>query len=76
MFLNTGCSHEGQVIMSGSDFTSPSDNCSMCHCDRGNVTCSKQICPDLGDCQNVIMPKGQCCLECLDCGGYVQGDRW
>ncbi|GFS26229.1 kielin/chordin-like protein [Elysia marginata] len=71
-----GCSYEGEVILSGSDFRLRGDPCTACRCQGGNVTCSRVECPDMHECQTSYQAPGTCCAVCQDCGDRPSGDRW
>ncbi|RUS81900.1 hypothetical protein EGW08_010327, partial [Elysia chlorotica] len=71
-----GCSFEGEIILSGSDFRLRGDPCTSCRCETGNVTCSNVECPDMRTCQSSYKAPGTCCAVCQDCGDRASGDIW
>ncbi|KAL0127431.1 hypothetical protein PUN28_005612 [Cardiocondyla obscurior] len=68
--IETGaCFHETRFYEEGTQWTSSSDPCSMCHCYRGLAQCDTVPCPTiscgLGK-QLKQPPTGHCCAICTD----------
>lgn len=73
--LETGaCFHETRFYEEGTQWTSSSDSCSMCHCYRGLAQCDTVPCPTiscgLGK-QLMQPPAGHCCAICTGKGIYL-----
>lgn len=43
--------------------------CQICVCDSGTVMCDEVICEDTTDCDDPIIPDGECCPICADPDG-------
>ncbi|XP_047373054.1 von Willebrand factor C and EGF domain-containing protein isoform X4 [Sciurus carolinensis] len=69
--LCTGCFHSGAVRAEGDVFSPPSENCTVCVCLAGNVSCISPECPP-GPCET--LPQSDCCT-CVPVRCYFQG-RW
>ncbi|XP_037694180.1 von Willebrand factor C and EGF domain-containing protein isoform X1 [Choloepus didactylus] len=67
----TGCFHSGVVRAEGDVFSPPNENCTVCVCLAGNVSCISPECPP-GSCQR--SPQLDCCM-CVPVRCYFQG-RW
>ncbi|KAM8818905.1 von Willebrand factor C and EGF domain-containing protein isoform 2-T2 [Rhynchonycteris naso] len=67
----TGCFHSGVIRAEGAVFTPPTENCTVCVCLAGNVSCISPECPP-GPCQT--SPKSDCCT-CVPVRCYFHG-RW
>uniref|UniRef100_G3U7K9 von Willebrand factor C and EGF domains n=1 Tax=Loxodonta africana TaxID=9785 RepID=G3U7K9_LOXAF len=67
----TGCFHSGVIRMEGEVFSPPNENCTVCVCLAGNVSCISPECP-LGPCQSP--PESDCCT-CVPVRCYFHG-RW
>ncbi|XP_016872833.1 von Willebrand factor C and EGF domain-containing protein isoform X10 [Homo sapiens] len=60
----TGCFHSGVVRAEGDVFSPPNENCTVCVCLAGNVSCISPECPS-GPCQTP--PQTDCCT-CVPAG--------
>ncbi|XP_076971107.1 von Willebrand factor C and EGF domain-containing protein isoform X2 [Tamandua tetradactyla] len=69
--LCTGCFHSGIIRAEGDVFSPPNENCTVCVCLAGNVSCISPECPP-GSCQSP--PQLDCCT-CVPVRCYFQ-DRW
>ncbi|XP_061059424.1 von Willebrand factor C and EGF domain-containing protein isoform X3 [Eubalaena glacialis] len=69
--LCTGCFHSGVIRAEGDVFSPPNQNCTVCVCLAGNVSCISPECPP-GPCQ--ASPKSDCCT-CVPVRCYFHG-RW
>lgn len=58
------CLYENRVYRNGQRFPDPSNQCNICDCQDGTVSCSARDCP-LISCSNPA--PGQCCPECGNC---------
>ncbi|XP_074228045.1 von Willebrand factor C and EGF domain-containing protein isoform X2 [Camelus bactrianus] len=67
----TGCFHSGVIRAEGDVFSPPNQNCTVCVCLAGNVSCISPECPP-GPCQT--SPKPDCCT-CVPVRCYFHG-RW
>nr|KAF6439501.1 von Willebrand factor C and EGF domains [Molossus molossus] len=67
----TGCFHSGVLRAEGAVFSPPTENCTVCVCLAGNVSCISPECPS-GPCQT--SPKSDCCT-CVPVRCYFHG-RW
>uniref|UniRef100_A0A2I2YEG2 von Willebrand factor C and EGF domains n=1 Tax=Gorilla gorilla gorilla TaxID=9595 RepID=A0A2I2YEG2_GORGO len=67
----TGCFHSGVVRAEGDVFSPPNENCTVCVCLAGNVSCVSPECPS-GPCQTP--PQSDCCT-CVPVRCYFHG-RW
>ncbi|XP_016055977.1 PREDICTED: von Willebrand factor C and EGF domain-containing protein isoform X2 [Miniopterus natalensis] len=67
----TGCFHSGVIRAEGAVFSPPTENCTICVCLAGNVSCISPECPP-GPCQ--ASPKSDCCT-CVPVRCYFHG-RW
>ncbi|XP_063584486.1 von Willebrand factor C and EGF domain-containing protein isoform X10 [Pongo abelii] len=67
----TGCFHSGVVRAEGDVFSPPNENCTVCVCLAGNVSCISPECPP-GPCQTP--PQSDCCT-CVPVRCYFHG-RW
>ncbi|XP_066107746.1 von Willebrand factor C and EGF domain-containing protein isoform X2 [Saccopteryx bilineata] len=67
----TGCFHSGIIRAEGAVFSPPTENCTVCVCLAGNVSCISPECPP-GPCQT--SPKSDCCT-CVPVRCYFHG-RW
>ncbi|XP_045411757.1 von Willebrand factor C and EGF domain-containing protein isoform X1 [Lemur catta] len=67
----TGCFHSGVVRAEGDVFSPPEENCTVCVCLAGNVSCISPECPS-GPCQTP--PQSDCCT-CVPVRCYFHG-RW
>ncbi|KAM6158163.1 von Willebrand factor C and EGF domain-containing protein [Rhynchocyon petersi] len=56
--LCTGCFHSGVIRAEGDVFSPPEENCTVCVCLAGNVSCIAPKCPP-GPCQSP--PQSDCC---------------
>ncbi|XP_044126998.1 von Willebrand factor C and EGF domain-containing protein isoform X2 [Bufo gargarizans] len=65
-----GCFFEGSSRADGELFTNSSDNCTICICLAGNITCIPPVCPPVS-CAEPLM--SDCCLQCPD-GCEFQGN--
>ncbi|XP_045039078.2 von Willebrand factor C and EGF domain-containing protein isoform X2 [Desmodus rotundus] len=66
-----GCFHSGIIRAEGAVFSPPTENCTICVCLAGNVSCISPECPP-GPCQ--ASPKSDCCT-CVPVRCYFHG-RW
>ncbi|XP_045710785.1 von Willebrand factor C and EGF domain-containing protein isoform X2 [Phyllostomus hastatus] len=66
-----GCFHSGVIRAEGAVFSPPTENCTICVCLAGNVSCISPECPP-GPCQS--SPKSDCCT-CVPVRCYFHG-RW
>ncbi|XP_059785732.1 von Willebrand factor C and EGF domain-containing protein isoform X4 [Balaenoptera ricei] len=66
-----GCFHSGVIRAEGDVFSPPNQNCTVCVCLAGNVSCISPECPP-GPCQ--ASPKSDCCT-CVPVRCYFHG-RW
>ncbi|CAK6449582.1 unnamed protein product [Pipistrellus nathusii] len=66
-----GCFHSGIVRAEGAVFSPPTENCTVCVCLAGNVSCISPACPP-GPCQT--SPESDCC-PCAPGRCHFQG-RW
>ncbi|XP_008582214.1 PREDICTED: von Willebrand factor C and EGF domain-containing protein isoform X1 [Galeopterus variegatus] len=69
--LCTGCFHSGVIRAEGDVFSPPNENCTVCVCLAGNVSCISPECPP-GPCQTP--PQSDCCT-CVPVRCYFHG-RW
>ncbi|XP_040837791.1 von Willebrand factor C and EGF domain-containing protein [Ochotona curzoniae] len=69
--LCTGCFHHGVIRAEGDVFSPPNENCTVCVCLAGNVTCISPECPP-GPCQ--ASPQSDCCA-CVPGRCYFHG-QW
>ncbi|XP_058382712.1 von Willebrand factor C and EGF domain-containing protein isoform X3 [Diceros bicornis minor] len=67
----TGCFHSGVIRAEGDVFSPPNENCTVCVCLAGNVSCISPECPP-GPCQS--SPRSDCCT-CVPVRCYFHG-RW
>ncbi|KAM6160055.1 von Willebrand factor C and EGF domain-containing protein [Erethizon dorsatum] len=67
----TGCLHSGAVWMEGDVFSPPGENCTVCVCLAGNVSCISPECPP-GPCE--ASPQPGCCA-CVPARCHFHG-RW
>uniref|UniRef100_A0A2K5L2K3 von Willebrand factor C and EGF domains n=1 Tax=Cercocebus atys TaxID=9531 RepID=A0A2K5L2K3_CERAT len=67
----TDCFHSGVVRAEGDVFSPPNENCTVCVCLAGNVSCISPECPP-GPCQTP--PQSDCCA-CVPVRCYFHG-RW
>ncbi|XP_012518162.1 PREDICTED: von Willebrand factor C and EGF domain-containing protein isoform X3 [Propithecus coquereli] len=67
----TGCFHSGVIRAEGDVFSPPNENCTVCVCLAGNVSCISPECPP-GPCQTP--PQSDCCT-CVPVRCYFHG-RW
>ncbi|KAK2491436.1 hypothetical protein MC885_010171 [Smutsia gigantea] len=67
----TGCFHSGIIRAEGDVFSPPNENCTVCVCLAGNVSCISPECPP-GPCHT--SPKSDCCT-CVPVRCYFHG-RW
>ncbi|KAM9302203.1 von Willebrand factor C and EGF domain-containing protein [Gastrophryne carolinensis] len=67
-----GCLYEGTVRTDGELFPISPDNCTVCICLAGNITCIPPVCPPV-TCTEPIM--SDCCLRCPD-GCEFQGKMY
>ncbi|XP_006899950.1 PREDICTED: von Willebrand factor C and EGF domain-containing protein [Elephantulus edwardii] len=67
----TGCFHSGVIRAEGDVFSPPDENCTVCVCLAGNVSCIVPKCPP-GPCQSP--PQSDCCA-CLPVRCYFHG-QW
>uniref|UniRef100_A0A2K6PED7 von Willebrand factor C and EGF domains n=1 Tax=Rhinopithecus roxellana TaxID=61622 RepID=A0A2K6PED7_RHIRO len=67
----TDCFHSGVVRAEGDVFSPPNENCTVCVCLAGNVSCISPECPP-GPCQT--SPQSDCCT-CVPVRCYFHG-RW
>lgn len=66
-----GCFHSGVIRAEGDVFSPPDENCTVCVCLAGNVSCISPECPP-GPCQSPL--KSDCCT-CVPVRCYFHG-RW
>ncbi|KAF5927353.1 hypothetical protein HPG69_018953 [Diceros bicornis minor] len=66
-----GCFHSGVIRAEGDVFSPPNENCTVCVCLAGNVSCISPECPP-GPCQS--SPRSDCCT-CVPVRCYFHG-RW
>ncbi|XP_002721101.3 von Willebrand factor C and EGF domain-containing protein [Oryctolagus cuniculus] len=69
--LCTGCFHSGVIRAEGDVFSPPNENCTVCVCLAGNVSCISPECPP-GPCQ--APPQSDCCA-CVPGRCYFHG-QW
>ncbi|XP_040140183.1 von Willebrand factor C and EGF domain-containing protein isoform X3 [Ictidomys tridecemlineatus] len=69
--LCTGCFYSGAVRAEGDVFSPPNENCTVCVCLAGNVSCISPECPP-GPCET--LPQSDCCT-CVPVRCYFRG-RW
>lgn len=67
----TGCFHSGVIRAEGDVFSPPEENCTVCVCLAGNVSCISPECPP-GPCK--ASPQSDCCT-CAPGRCYFHG-RW
>ncbi|XP_007943208.2 von Willebrand factor C and EGF domain-containing protein [Orycteropus afer afer] len=67
----TGCFHSGVIRAEGEVFSPPSENCTVCVCLAGNVSCIAPKCPP-GPCHG--SPQSDCCT-CVPVRCYFHG-QW
>ncbi|XP_029328462.1 von Willebrand factor C and EGF domain-containing protein isoform X3 [Mus caroli] len=67
----TGCFHSGAIRAEGDVFSPPEENCTVCVCLAGNVSCISPECPP-GPCK--ASPQSDCCT-CVPGRCYFHG-RW
>ncbi|XP_010631443.1 von Willebrand factor C and EGF domain-containing protein [Fukomys damarensis] len=67
----SGCFHSGAVRVEGDVFSPPGENCTICVCVAGNVSCVSPECPP-GPCE--VAPLSDCCA-CVPVRCYFHG-RW
>ncbi|XP_014400025.1 PREDICTED: von Willebrand factor C and EGF domain-containing protein [Myotis brandtii] len=67
----TGCFHGGVIRAEGAVFSPPAENCTVCVCLAGNVSCISPECPP-GPCET--SPESDCCT-CAPGRCYFHG-RW
>ncbi|XP_044213158.1 kielin/chordin-like protein isoform X1 [Thunnus albacares] len=60
-----GCTFHGKEYPDGTEFRDDKDPCGVCHCNRGEVVCSKIHC--YGECSHPYTTPAQCCGECERC---------
>ncbi|XP_073460679.1 von Willebrand factor C and EGF domain-containing protein isoform X1 [Aquarana catesbeiana] len=65
-----GCLFEGKLRADGELFPITPDNCTVCICLAGNITCIPPVCPPVA-CTEPVM--SDCCLQCPD-GCEFQGN--
>ncbi|XP_063800439.1 von Willebrand factor C and EGF domain-containing protein isoform X2 [Pseudophryne corroboree] len=58
-----GCLFEGTVRADGELFPNSPDNCTICICLAGNITCIPPVCPSLSCAEPYML---DCCLQCPD----------
>jgi len=61
------CTLDGQLY-NDKDVWKP-EPCQICVCDSGTVMCDEVICEDTSDCDDPIIPDGECCPICPDIDG-------
>nr|XP_058161346.1 von Willebrand factor C and EGF domain-containing protein isoform X2 [Dasypus novemcinctus] len=66
-----GCFHSGVIRAEGDVFSPPNENCTVCVCLAGNVSCISPECPP-GSCQTPL--QADCCT-CIPVRCHFQG-RW
>ncbi|KAK3097854.1 hypothetical protein FSP39_013843 [Pinctada imbricata] len=71
---DAGCMYNDRIYENGQSFAPA--QCEQCRCSRGDVTCGRVRCPDLGACQSMATPRGECCPVCMDCGEYANATQW
>lgn len=76
LLISGGCQYEGRIYEPGVTFTPDSAPCSVCVCNRGDVTCRPRPCKDLGKCKSSMTLPGDCCPTCMDCGRYANASMW
>lgn len=57
-----GCIQDGQQFEDRAVWKP--EPCRVCVCDSGSVLCDEVICEELRDCNNPIIPPGECCPIC------------
>ncbi|KAM9475461.1 collagen alpha-1(II) chain-like [Clarias gariepinus] len=57
-----GCIQDGQHFEDRAVWKP--EACRVCVCDSGSVLCDEVICEELKDCNNPIIPSGECCPIC------------
>lgn len=57
-----GCIQDGQHFEDRAVWKP--EACRVCVCDSGSVLCDEVICEELRDCNNPIIPPGECCPIC------------
>ncbi|XP_023562835.1 von Willebrand factor C and EGF domain-containing protein isoform X2 [Octodon degus] len=67
----TGCFHSGAVRANGDVFSPPGENCTVCVCLAGNVSCISPECPP-GPCEAALQ---QDCCACAPAQCHFHG-RW
>uniref|UniRef100_A0A8C5KBU5 von Willebrand factor C and EGF domain-containing protein n=1 Tax=Jaculus jaculus TaxID=51337 RepID=A0A8C5KBU5_JACJA len=67
----TGCFHSGAIRAEGDVFSPPNENCTVCVCLAGNVSCISPECPS-GPCKT--LPQSDCCT-CVPGRCHFHG-RW
>ncbi|KAL5021884.1 hypothetical protein ScPMuIL_001039 [Solemya velum] len=58
-----GCSMDGLEFAVGERYMP--DLCQECNCTSSGMSCSSEVCPGLGTCEQMEIPTGKCCPECL-----------
>lgn len=61
-FLSDVCTDNANVY-ADLETWSP-EPCKLCYCDKGTAVCKDVVCDDLGDCENTVVPDGECCPVC------------
>ncbi len=69
------CHHDGHSYQDG-DVIPASDKCQQCRCVQSEVECSRVPCAPLGPCRSMMVPEGDCCPVCADCGQWPNKAIW
>ncbi|GFX10560.1 hypothetical protein TNCV_2583811 [Trichonephila clavipes] len=57
------CKYNSYTVLNNMQFSPPDDPCARCVCQRGNITCVRETCPNLL-CSVTEHPPGACCPVC------------
>ncbi|XP_068085717.1 uncharacterized protein [Anabrus simplex] len=63
--LCEGCQHYNQKYSDQQMFPHPTDPCSICQCQNGNISCYHKPCST--ECSHPYQSPGECCPQCFDC---------
>lgn len=69
VFYEDSCTENGKVY-ANKEMWNP-EPCRICMCDKGATICEDVVCEDLGNCQNTVIPEGECCPVCLTAGSTL-----
>ncbi|GIY58000.1 hypothetical protein CDAR_284731 [Caerostris darwini] len=74
------CKYKSYTVLDKMQFSPPDDSCARCICNRGNITCVRETCPQLL-CTATELPQGACCPVCKGCTNSLgqpveHGQKW